>query len=117
VTDARAMTDVLQRFADQFNRMPEMPRMTAGWDRQIAVRAVDAGWACGVAVASGRMEALDAAPAAPQIVLEGESDVLAGIFRGEVSPTEPYLDGTLRVQSTEEDLIKLDVFTLLVWGE
>ena len=117
MTDARAMAEVLTRFADQFNRMPEMPRMTAGWDRAIAVRAADSGWACGVRVAAGRMEVLPEAPGAPQIVLEGPGDVLAGIFRGEVSPTEPYLDGTLRVQSTEEDLLKLDVFTLLVWGE
>jgi len=110
------MAEVLERFATQFNSVPELPRMAAGWNRDLVIRARDAGWAHGLRVEAGRM-GLCAPAAAAQIALEGPADVLAAIFRGELSPTEPYLDGTIAVRSSEEDMMKLDVFTLMVWGE
>ena len=110
------MMTVLQQFAEQFNRSPELPKMTQGWDRTIIVRARDAGWAAGLRVEGGRVRVLSA-EAPGEIALEGPSDTLAAIFRGELSPTEPYLDGSLIVRSSEADMMKLDVFTLMVWGE
>ena len=113
---AEEMADVLQRFTDQFNRSPELPKMTQGWERTILIRARDAGWVAALRVEAGRVRVL-AGEAPAEIVLEGPSDTLAAIFRGDVSPTEPYLDGTLVVRSSEADMMKLDVFTLMVWGE
>jgi putative sterol carrier protein len=119
LTDSDEMAGVLETFVEQFNHSAELPRMTAGWDRTILIRAQDAAWAHGLRVEEGAIRALPAAalPAEAEIVLEGSADTLASIFRGELSPTEPYLDGTLLVRSSESDMMKLDVFTLMVWGE
>ncbi len=116
MTPADQMQDVLHQFTEQFNRSPELPKMTKGWDRTIVIRARDADWVSALRVEGGHM-ALLPGEAPGEIVLEGPSDTLAAIFRGELSPTEPYLDGTLIVRSTEADMMKLDVFTLMVWGE
>lgn len=113
---ADEMVAVLQAFTEQFNRSPELPKMTQGWDRTILVRARDAGWVAAMRVEGGKMRLLPGETPA-EIALEGPSDILASIFRGDLSPTEPYLDGTLIVRSTEADMMKLDVFTLMVWGE
>jgi putative sterol carrier protein len=117
MTNAQEMASALEGFAAQFNRSPELPQMTRGWDRTILIRARDAGWTLALRVEGGRVRLLPASPPAADIVLEGPSDTLAAIFRGEISPTEPYLDGTLVVRSSEADMMKLDVFTLMVWGE
>lgn len=111
------MAAILARFVSQFNGSAELPQMTAGWNRTILVRAVDAGWTHALRVEGGVVRTLQPAPANGDIVLDGASDTLASIFRGELSPTEPYLDGTLVVRSTDADMMKLDVFTLMVWGE
>jgi hypothetical protein len=116
-TTVQEMSGILQDFAAQFNRSPELPQMTAGWNRTILVRARDAGWTLALRVEGGKVAVLPAAPAAAEIALDGPADTLAAIFRGELSPTEPYLDGSLVVRSTEADMLKLDVFTLMVWGE
>lgn len=116
MTSAEQMTAVLQDFTDQFNRSPELPKMTQGWDRTIVIRARDAGWVAALRVEGGRVRVL-AGEAPAEIALEGPSDTMAAIFRGELSPTEPYMDGTLVVRSTEADMMKLDIFTLMVWGE
>ncbi len=117
MTGSAEMAEVLARFAEQFNRMPEMPRMTQGWDRWVVVRARDAGWTHALRVEGGRMTVGPGPVAGADITLDGPADTLASIFRGELSPTEPYLDGSIAVHSTEEDMLKLDVFTLMVWGE
>ncbi len=117
MTDASEMTGVLHLFVEQFNRSAELPQMTTGWNRTILVRARDAGWVRALRVENGSVRNLERAPAQAEIVLEGPSDTLASIFRGEMSPTEPYMDGSLVVRSTEADMLKLDVFTLMVWGE
>lgn len=113
------MERVLEEFAQQFNSRPELPQMTRGWDRTILIRPRDASWVRALRVEGGRVELLPVAgtPTAADIVLEGPSETLAAIFRGEMSPTEPYLDGTLLVKSTEADMMKLDIYTLMVWGE
>jgi hypothetical protein len=112
------MDAVLQDFARRFNSSRELPAMTAGWERTILVRATDAGWTRGLRVQGGRLHLLEGeeTPQGAEIVLEGGSDLLSAIFRGEVSPTEPYLDGDLVVRSTEADMMKLDIFTIMVWG-
>ncbi len=119
MTDVAEMERVLTEFARQFNDSAELPRMAQGWNRTILVRATDAAWTRGLRVQEGAVRLLGAAehPARAEIVLEGAADTLAAIFRGEMSPTEPYLDGSLIVRSTEADMMKLDVFTLMVWGE
>jgi hypothetical protein len=111
------MTRILDGFVTQFNGSAELPQMTAGWNRTILVQARDAGWTRALRVEHGAVAAMESPPATAEIVLVGPSDTLASIFRGEISPTEPYMDGTLLVQSTEADMMKLDVFTLMVWGE
>lgn len=119
MTPGAEMEQVLRRFVDQFNVSPQLPQMTRGWDRAILLEPVDGAWVQALRVQGGRMALLpaDVRPAAAEIVLRAPSDLLAAIFRGETSPTEPYLDGRLVVQSSEEDMMKLDIFTLMVWGE
>ncbi|MDI3298742.1 MAG: SCP2 sterol-binding domain-containing protein [Bacillota bacterium] len=116
---ADEMGRILEAFVDRFNANPQLAQMAAGWERTILIRAKDAGWRLGLEVSGGRVRFLDdgALPASAQIVLESESETLAAIFRGELSPTDPYLDGSLVVRSSEADMMKLDVFTLMVWGE
>jgi hypothetical protein len=39
------------------------------------------------------------------------------LFSGRITPTEPYLNGTLRVLGSEEDVMRLDFISLMIWGE
>lgn len=113
------MDGVLTDFSARFNASPELPRMTAGWDRTIRIEPRDEHWVRALRVEGGQITVLPEAqvPEAAEIRLVGPAQVLADIFRGVLSPTEPYLDGDLIVHSTEEDMMKLDIFTLMVWGQ
>jgi hypothetical protein len=39
------------------------------------------------------------------------------MFYGDITPTQPYLNGTLKVLGTEDDIVRLDFISLMIWGE
>jgi hypothetical protein len=46
-----------------------------------------------------------------------DSETLADIFYGDITPTGPYNNGTLRIIGSEDDIIRLDFISLMIWGE
>jgi hypothetical protein len=39
------------------------------------------------------------------------------MFFGDITPTEPYLNGSLKILGSEDDITRLDFISLLIWGE
>jgi putative sterol carrier protein len=107
----------LEAFAQRFAAEPRLRQMTQGWDRTIELRATDLPSVHALEVRGGELRLLDRPAGQAQIVVEAPSDLLADVFRGAVSPTEPYMSGDLVVRASEQDVMRLDVITLMVWGE
>jgi putative sterol carrier protein len=105
----------LADFAERINNDARLVQMISDWDRVILVRPTDGAPAETLVVSGGRVRLEDATPP-PSIVLEAPASVLADIFSGRSTPTEPYLDGTLRVLGSQEDVIRLDFLSLMIWG-
>lgn len=109
--------DALLLFRDKVNADPRLKAMNKDWSRTIRVQPTDGIEALRIRYEGGVME-IDADVArAPDIVLMAPEDVLVGIFSGTSSPTEPYLEGTLTIQGTQEDVLRLDFLSLMIWGE
>jgi putative sterol carrier protein len=106
----------LEVFAAKINGDARLRQMIADWDRVIRVEPSDGPPPETLVVAGGAV-AVGPAEAEAAIVLRAPAEVLASIFRGERSPTEPYLDGTLRVIGSQEDVLRLDFLSLMIWGE
>jgi len=104
--------------AEKINTNARLRQMIRDWNRDIAVVAKDMpDTATSIQMREGQMEWQRARCEAPQIVLTAPSDVLIGIFRGDRTPTEPYLEGTLTLRGTQEDVLRLDFVSLMIWGE
>jgi hypothetical protein len=39
------------------------------------------------------------------------------VFSGQMTPTEPYNAGDLLVKGHQDDIMRLDILSLLIWGE
>lgn len=90
--------------------------MNRDWTRTVAVLPDDGGqphWICCqdglLTVGEGRMDPSDLEIRAP-------GDVLEAVFSGTMAPTEPYNSGELMVRGSQDDLMRLDIITLLLWG-
>jgi len=99
------------------NKDARLRDMNRDWSRLIRVEPSDGTEAFRVSYQEGVMEVDRTLEGSFDIVLRAPEEVLARVFSGEASPTEPYLDGSLTIQGSQEDVLRLDFLSLMIWGE
>jgi putative sterol carrier protein len=118
MTDPEALGAVLAQFARACSENERLCQMNRDWFRTIAIRPEDLGREFWLRSEGGPVRMLSEPPEGePDLVVEAPADVLAAVFGGEAPPTQPYMDGTLRVRGHQDDLMRLDIISLLIWGE
>ncbi len=109
--------DVLQEFVERCNANPRLTAMNRDWTRDVAILATDTGEIFWIQSAEGQLSAGAGAKSGADLEIRADGDVLAAIFSGQMAPTEPYNQGDLLVHGSQDDLLRLDVITLMIWGE
>jgi predicted lipid carrier protein YhbT len=115
--EGRSLEHTLAEFARRVNEDPRLRQMIQDWDRTIRCVAADTGREAWLEVRQAAVRVAPAVPAEEDVRLEGDESLLLGMFAGETSPTEPYLDGRLRVTGSQEDVLRLDILSLMIWGD
>ncbi len=110
----RDLRAALSDFATRCNGNERLRQMNRDWTRTIAVRPSEDAPVF-LRYQEGQVSVTE--PADPDLVVEGPHEVLCAIFTGETTPTEPYMDGTLLVRGSQDDMMRLDIISLLIWGE
>ncbi|MDA8200152.1 MAG: SCP2 sterol-binding domain-containing protein [Thermaerobacter sp.] len=111
-----ALGDTLEQFVAACNHNLRLQEMNHDWDRLILVQPDDAAEEHWIRYHAG-VAAVVAADGEPDLIVEGASGVLVSIFSGASTPTEPYMSGDLRVRGSQDDVMRLDIIALLIWGE
>ncbi|MHB9144212.1 MAG: SCP2 sterol-binding domain-containing protein [Symbiobacteriia bacterium] len=106
----------LMEFETSYNDNPKLKVMNRDWNRRVLVQASDLGARFGLILQDGSVQFVEQPPTDPDLVVAADGETLTAMFYGEVSPSEPYMDGTLKVTGSEEDLIRLDFVTAMIWG-
>lgn len=110
---------VLERFRDRVNAHARLPLLLRGWSRSIVVEALDTGDTATLIVRDTKItEVLGESREDPEhpITVQGDLEMLCGIFDGTANPAQAVLDGGLAVYGADTDQVKLDAITLIVWG-
>lgn len=115
---AEDLREALEDFVARYREEPRLKVMNRDWDRVLHVAPTDLPQGhFTLRVKDGDVFLEDGAPENPDMVLRATSDLLTDLFFGDISPTEPYMKGDLRIEASEEDTMRLDVITLMIWGE
>ncbi len=114
-----ALRDTLAQFVEACNRNQRLQQMNHDWDRLILVQPDDADERHWIRYHQGVAALMpgDDSPDPADLLVEGASGVLVSIFSGASTPTEPYMSGDLRVRGAQDDVMRLDIIALLIWGE
>lgn len=113
----REITESLKAFTDNYNKNERLKIMNRDWDRVVVVRATDVESQHTLTVKKGVVSLKEGNSDNPDLTVISDSETLVDIFYGDITPTEPYNNGTLRIMGTEDDIIRLDFISLLIWGE
>jgi hypothetical protein len=108
--------DSIESFAQACNENKRLGEMIRDWNRIIHIYATDLNLDLTLITNAGHVTEESKKPSTANLSIQATGELLTQIFYGEVSPNEPYNDGTLRVQGPESDLLRLDFITAMLWG-
>ncbi len=113
---ALAMT--LQAFAEKCNQHERLRVMNRDWTRSVSVLAEDVDQVYWIRSVAGELSVGEGELAEPtDMEIRANQEILEAVFSGAMTPTEPYNQGDLMVRGIQDDLFRLDVITLMIWGE
>lgn len=111
------ITASLEAFAGGYNANERLKIMNRDWDRVIQVLTTDIQSAHTLELKNGELTFREGGTDNPDLTVLSDSEILADMFYGDITPTEPYMNGTLRIMGSEDDIIRLDFISLMIWGE
>jgi len=53
----------------------------------------------------------------PDIVVSTDSEVFCDMFWGDLNPVQKYLRGEITVQGSQEDVMRLDAISAVIWPD
>ncbi len=111
------INEALRDFMRSFNSNDRLRLMNKDWNRVVLVKATDVESVHTWILKNGTLTLHEGLTADPDLTIISDSETLADIFYGDVTPIEPYNNGTLRIIGTEDDITRLDFICLMIWGE
>ena len=111
------ITESLKAFKKGYSANKRLRVMNQDWDRNVLVLADDIESSHTMVLKDGELSVFEGKTAEPELTVISDSDTLADMFFGDITPTEPYMNGSLRIIGSEDDILRLDFISLLIWGE
>ncbi|HVN71320.1 MAG TPA: SCP2 sterol-binding domain-containing protein [Desulfomonilia bacterium] len=113
--------EILEALADyqvQCNNNARLRRMQRDWSRLLHFSAEDTGDWFTMNVINGEITFCKAgAEGTPDIIVTARSEDLCDMFWGDLNPSQKYLQGEIRVKANQEDVVRLDAITMIIWPD
>lgn len=111
------ITESIGAFAKGYNDNKRLRIMNRDWNRVILVRATDVASEHTLELKEGDLSFRQGSSESPDLTVISNSEILADMFFGDITPTEPYMSGALKILGSEDDIVRLDFVSLMIWGE
>jgi len=110
--------EALADFKVQCNENKRLRRMQRDWTKLIHFVAEDTGDSFTMDVVKGEIVSFGTGRnGTPDIIVTASSEDLCDMFWGDLNPSQKYLDGEIRVKGSQEDIMRLDAITMIIWPE
>jgi putative sterol carrier protein len=110
--------EALADFKEQCNSNKRLRRMQRDWSKIIHYKAIDTGDAFTSTVVEGELLKNEAGTnGIPDVVVECDSETMCDMFWGDINPTQKYLRGEIKVKGSQEDVMRIDAITAIIWPE
>lgn len=112
------VVEALTEYTNLSNGNARLRRMNKDWNKVVQFHANDTNEDFMMKVDGGEITKFGkgAAPN-PDIVIISSSEVFCDMFWGDLNPTQKYLSGELQVKGTQEDIMRLDAISAVIWPD
>lgn len=111
------LLQAVTQFAGECNNNARLLEMNRDWTRRIQLEPDDTHRTHYLNCHEGLVSAGEGSLDHPDMLIQAPEEILTAVFSGRMSPTEPYNAGDLLVRGQQDDLMRLDILCLLIWGE
>ena len=119
MAEAKEVLEAMAEYAKLSNSNTRLKKMNRDWSKVIQFHANDLNQDFTMIVKAGEvLETRAGIPTdPPDIVISSTSEVFCDMFWGDLNPTQKYLTGELQVKGSQEDIMRLDAISAVIWPE
>ncbi len=113
--------EILEALADyqtQCNENKRLRKMQRDWSKLIHFVAEDTGDTFTMNVVKGEIVSFASGiSGTPDIIVTTNSENFCDMFWGDLNPSQKYLQGEIRVKASQEDVVRIDAITMIIWPD
>jgi len=115
---SQEILDALADYQAQCNGNKRLRKMQRDWSKLLHFVADDTGDKFTMNVVNGEIISFGSgAEGAPDIIVSATSEDICNMFWGDLNPSQKYLQGEIRVKASQEDVVRLDAITMIIWPD
>ena len=118
MADSEEIMEALEDFQKQCNDNKRLRRMQRDWTKVLHYIATDTGDAFTSHVIQGEAIKVEKEKhGMPDVIVETDSETLCDMFWGDVNPTQKYMRGEITVKASQEDIMRIDAISAIIWPD
>jgi len=109
------LREALDDYLAQAGKSERVLRSLRNWNCVIYFEASDIGAGFTMTIRDGKVTVSDGAQGAADLIVRGSSEDLADIFWGDANPASNYMQGAIKIQGSQENVMRLDAMAMLIY--
>jgi putative sterol carrier protein len=97
------------------NKSERVLRSLRNWNCVIYFEATDITAGFTMTIKDGKAAVSDGTQGTADLIVKGGSEDLADIFWGDANPASNYMQGAIKVQGSQENVMRLDAMAMLIY--
>ena len=109
------LREAVDDYLAQASKSERVLRSLRNWNCVIYFEASDIGASFTMTIKDGKVTVSDDAQGVADLIVRGSSEDLADIFWGDANPASNYMQGAIKIQGSQEDVMRLDAMAMLIY--
>jgi len=109
------LREAIDDYVMQAGKSERVLRSLRNWNCVIYFEATDVAAGFTMTFKDGKVAVSDGTQGEADLIVKGSSEDLAEIFWGEANPASNYMQGAIKVQGSQEHVMRLDAMAMLIY--
>jgi putative sterol carrier protein len=112
------LAEALSDYTTSCNTNERLRKMQRDWSRTLHFICTDTGSTFSIEVLRGEILSTPAGHiGTPDIIVTSDSETFCDMFWGDLNPVQKYLRGEITVKGAQEDVMRLDAISYVIWPD
>lgn len=111
------LREALDDYVSQAQKSERVVRSLRNWNCNVYIEATDIQAAFTMTIKESKTTIYDGQHDQPDLIVRGSSEDLVNIFWCDSNPASNYMQGAVKIQGAQDNVMRLDAMALLIYME